>query len=302
MSPLVILALVFELKSPDASLREKILSIFVTLSLVGVVCLPEVLMKTRGQAMSRPEVILGFTKPLEQTFNGIRHIIDHIPPQIAVPIVEKIAQLWGVEPGIVTGVDYIFFPNEDLAGNPIQFVAALVLILLALVLRNRTLRLLSLMTIFSWFLLHGIVINQTWMSRLQTPWFALLIPVFGYFLLHMRIDRRIVSSLIAVVLIHALFTQAWVTLSRLKYSGWGVPIFEESRFHAYYYRRVDARLEFARIDSLLRQCERIKLVSGGDDYDYPVAWLAVTRGVPASYRLDRDDVSEQCQVNTQVYQ
>lgn len=301
VAPFVGTALLFEVVSPKLSILNKLRVVSVVAIIFALVCGPEVLMKTRsGSSMSRPEVTIGLTRPVEQLFNGFRHIVDHVDQTISVPLVNRVAEWLNIKAEILTNVSYIYFPNEDLAGNPLQFVFAICFIGFTAWKRNWFLLRLGLLLGCSWFLLHGIVNNQTWMSRLQTPWFCLLIPILGYSVVKLTMDNRVLRVLVTLALTQALVVQSWVTLSRLKTAGWTVPLSSRARYDAYYHRRIGARYGWDRLSVKLRECKNISLYSGLDDFDYPVVWPTVLKGIKVEYKLDDKGANEGCNLDPRL--
>lgn len=200
-----------------------------------------------------------------------------------MPVVTKIANALNVDPQIITRTGVIYHPNEDTMGNPVQFITALIVLAVIMFRPRRQFFALGLMLVLSWFFLHAIVVNQTWMSRLQTPWFYILIPTLGYYLAKNNLNRKATYVLASLSIAVAVFTQTWVTASRLKESQWSLPLSESSRHDAYYYRRPYDRFSFAKLNQLIDRCEVLALISRDDDYDYPLVWRTILRGKSINY-------------------
>ena len=175
----------------------------------------------------------------------------------------------------------VFNCQEDVVGNPIQFLAifllsSLTILIIPFLLRNRNaLRasLLALPPILSWFVFGLVVKDQIWLTRLQLPIFFLLPASFHFLGISVKrsgtpfhIIRTCIIITASYSLAYALFTAGNVPSRPLQLSFfWGE---EPSRIPAYY---TNSGLKDPH-DHLFRtarsnQCSNIGLILGPNSVD-----------------------------------
>ncbi len=208
------------------------------------------------------------------------------------------------------------FPNwhEDYAPNPVQSVAVGAL-LSAAVLRRRRLPRRSLPAamglLASWLLFQLTFRDNPWVTRLETPLFALSPLVFGALgrVAGTRAGGRSAKAgphaeagperkaarwpgLAAAVMGLASLGMGAEAASHNRsrpVSGLAAPSAATAGYYAEPARRFvkqvdDAALEVARVTG----CRRLGLYIGEDDYDYPITWRAMQRGIEVRHVVGPD--------------
>ena len=240
-------------------------------------------------------VTLRLSSPMEQLFNSIRHIVDHLPAAVSLPVVSFVGKIFEVDLNILTRLDLVFSirSTEDYVGNPLQlFVTIIFLGPLIVRLRDKRLYIIGLSLLSSWLLFHAIVKNQTWTSRLQTPWFVATSIVWGatisqsLILFQRTLVKRIGCAVVFTSLAMTFYIQGSVTGQRLFQSDLTIPTDEPKRFKAYYLRRSLIKFDFENLKRLIGECKIVYIKSRRNQYDYPLAWMAIKSGKRVQYITD----------------
>lgn len=266
--------------------------------LSGAAGLPEVIIRkaTFGSiSISSQHVRTDLHNLGEQSFNGVRHLADHFPNWIMTPILTRVARFFGTAPNIIVDTGQIFSANEDLTGNPTQALFYITILLLLVIDRSRRALLVTTISVSSWFLLHAIVNNQPWMSRLQTPWFVMMVAAsaFAAFLRPQLTQgilwfTAIMGAYDASVVLRAEFAE------RKIYYTEALPFDRQLRYHGYFLRRTSAEIPFSRLKRIISLCDTVGYISGEDDFDYPIAWLTIRNGRRFEHRAHTPHVGDKC--------
>ncbi len=258
--------------------------------------LPELIVRfVNFGTLTNHTVAVGVRNPGEQLFNGVRHIVDHLPSSLTIPIVEGLAPWFGTSATIVTRTRDIWIANEDLAGNPLQGFIALILITLLVSTGKKLPTLCAGLLVGSWFLFHAIVVNQPWSSRLQTPWFISLLCASAVLYQWRPQATRVVLTLSALgSLFYAALTSYSITHQLLAYNEWSIPTSRKDRYHGYFLRRPSAEIRYSHVKEAVGRCPTIGYVSREDSYDYPFAWAAVRNQRTFVHLTSQDTLPPHC--------
>jgi len=231
----------------------------------------------------------------EQSFNGLRHLADHLPASLMTPILTQLAPFFGTTSNIIVDTHQIFSANEDLTGNPVQAALYLIVLLLLMLTPSRRSLVVAGCSILSWFLLHAIVNNQPWMSRLQTPWFVMMASAcaFGAFLRPRAMQLVLwFTAIIGVYDATVIVRAEWA--EKTQYHEASLPFGRKERYHGYFLRRHTAEIPFSKLKRTISSCETVGYISGEDDYDYPIAWLTIRNGRRFEHRAQGAEVDARC--------
>ncbi len=289
-APLFIGGSLYQLRGMTARFRFKKVAAGMLIALIaaGVIAGPDIVRKGI-KAVHRPEVY-----PLLSEWNSTRLwnpvavLGQNIP---FAPKAKSALFAIGFKGKLYT--DRVFFPHEDLVGNPLQVLLLIGLalpsfMLTLLVVKKRHSSSWALMSLYpaaAWVVFGLMVKNQIWLTRLQLP--LLFTLPFGFALVfqvlhnHRRLRRGFEVALctIAIYSLAQGYVIACTNWSRPLKLGhfWGR---WPSREAAYYKNggwknAHDHLLETAGV----LQCNRIGLIIGGDSYDYPLTWRAMQKGM-----------------------
>ncbi len=181
--------------------------------------------------------------------------------------------------------------HEDMAGNPLHLILAMIsgiLVLNSRIRKRHSSLLPYILVVFSACLLFCIYLKwQPWHSRLQLPLFVLSSPFVGIILTESR--RKFVANSIMVILLGAslpwllgnasrpiLGNNSIITTSRIDQYFINQPLIEESFFDA-------ADL----IDK--HKCKSIGIVLGRNDWEYPL-WVLLRRNGNRTPRIEHVNV------------
>jgi len=185
-----------------------------------------------------------------------------------------------------------FILHEDFVGNPVHMVMAMAL--LAWVggvgwrLRGRRVWF-ALMPFAGWLILHAFVRNQVWISRLQLPLFFMLPLAWtagGAERLPLAGVRRVLLILASLA---ALGYGYYVAAHNRGKPITPAALRQVDRDTLYYiYRGMDVKAQHDAVLAQLRAAgaERLGLLIGGDDYDYPLTWRAMRQGIAVRHYTD----------------
>jgi hypothetical protein len=208
---------------------------------------------------------------------------------------------------IVTGspdVSHIPFRSfrllEDQVPNPVHALTAAIILIVLLatcwLLPGRTL-LFGLVPYAAWILFHLYVRNQPWISRLETPIFVISPLTWAVFacrrlpLPALRQSVLVAASILALAYGHymavyvegkdlvATVMQRLSTASQTDRDG------EYYLYAAYYPHNATTRLGDEIALTMLRdlRCDRLGLNTDRDQYEYPLVWRALQRGVRSAH-------------------
>lgn len=278
--------------------RKRLTMLVLASLFAGAAALPEVIIRrvTFGTiSISSQHVRTELYDLGEQSFNGLRHLADHLPPEITVPAIELLAPLFGTVANVIVDTGRMFSAHEDLTGNPVQAEFYLVIFALLFCLGSGGGRVLCILALASWFLLHAVVNNQPWMSRLQTPWFVMMIGVSAL-AAYLRPRTVQVSLWISAMMSvnAAVILLRWCVEDRSAYFG-SAPLFDRQvRYHGYFMRRRSAEIPYDQLKQTISACSTVRYISGEDDFDYPVAWLAIRNGRRFEHHTAQTAASDNC--------
>jgi hypothetical protein len=236
----------------------------------------------------------------EQSFNGVRHFADHLPSSTITPVITRLAPLFGATPNIIVDTHQIFSANEDLTGNPSQATFYLIVLLLLILTPSRRAVIVAGFAMMSWFLLHAIVNNQPWMSRLQTPWFVMMAPACAFAAYSKPRALQValwIAAMISVYDASLIVRAAWA--EKVEYNEGPLPFGRKERYHGYFLRRPTAEIPFSRVKRAISSCHTLGYISGQDDYDYPIAWLTIRNGRRFEHRPPGAHVDDNCTLTAQ---
>ncbi len=133
---------------------------------------------------------------------------------------------------------------------------------------------------------------QPWNSRLHLPLFVLASPLVGYALALAaeRVKtRRIIDLLLLAVLISA---APWALRNRLRPLMGENSIFRSSRAEAYFNNQPQLRQPYLQAAQALQDlgCQRVGLILGADDWEYPL-WALTARSGPDQIIFEHVDVT-----------
>ena len=270
----------------------------VILGLIGVMPILQTKLKLSGSIDYPGLATIGWWQPRLQLFNSIQHFADHLPMSVSIPIIAFFGKFFKVQPEILTILDRVFSQNttEDDAGNPVQFLLAFLIVCISLVgFRNKKRFILGLSFMSAWIFFHAIINNQEWTSRLQTPWFISLLPLWGFFVFQeqdffkKKWGNRLSLTISFICLGMAFYVLLGVTQQRFRQSLFRIPWSNQHRFQAYYLRRPGASVDPEKAPTRLKGCSTIYLTAGENDYDYPIAWADIQSGRKVEHLLKPPD-------------
>lgn len=171
--------------------------------------------------------------------------------------------------------------HEDLAVNPVQAGFALAGILLLVLgwkrLALRT-RWAGVLMVSAWLLFQVTFRSNPWISRLETPLFALLPATMGAWkLVRPRLAQQAILGAMATLALVIGVAAAIHNAPRPALQAFALrePVGD------YYVNRPDQRpMHDAALDAAVQiGCRRIGLVIGEDTFDYPLTWRAMSQGI-----------------------
>jgi hypothetical protein len=271
--------------------REALIAAAVT----ALVLAPEL---ARRNALSHaPEHVALFSYPIlgewrDRAMNVARGLFRDLPP------LRELVEVLSPFPHRLCHTDDRFCTlalraHEDYAGNPLQAVLVIVaLVITAIRWRRVSSRGRHAMTgiACAWVLLHLLLRDNEWISRLHLPLLALSPAFLSAFAVVTRRDagrrwlRPFAAACGAALLAHG-HHAATHNESRL-------PFFPRVLTYvaSYYGDRTDIRQEHGEVLRLLEElgCRRLGLFIGGDSYDYPLTWRAMQLGIEVRHVQGRD--------------
>ncbi|HZZ86355.1 MAG TPA: hypothetical protein VFE30_17625 [Anaeromyxobacteraceae bacterium] len=175
---------------------------------------------------------------------------------------------------------FTLLPHEDAAGNPLQVVIFLVALGAAALAGNRLpkrLRSALLMVVSGWMLLHLMLRDNVWFSRVQLPLFVLGSVAVGA-LPGVR-GRGVQVGLAAALLGFGL----WIGAQNQIRPPFG-PANAEPEWDYFASRPGYAEPELGALETVVGSgCARLGLLLGGDSYDYPLTWIGARLGIEARH-------------------
>jgi hypothetical protein len=183
--------------------------------------------------------------------------------------------------------------SEDIVGNPFQ--ALLVVGSLALAVSRRRLlpprsRAFLVALVAAWLLLHGVLRDNVWFSRIQTPLFALVPLALGAFAGQKQGTAsragRALGSLAVLALVWG-GVVAFRNESRPPLGGRGI-LRDEAECHYRLQPALRPQHERALAAARSADCRQLGLFIGGDSYDYPLSWRALRAGIAVRHVLEPD--------------
>jgi hypothetical protein len=185
-------------------------------------------------------------------------------------------------------------PHEDFAGNPAQALLVVLLVAVAAA-RWRALgtlaRTSTLALVASWIAFHVVFRDNVWLSRLQTPLFALSVPALaalggaarGGFA---RFVRLALPGFALLALAYG-YSVAARNEPRPPLSS---PAWLKVEHWSYYQGRSSLipQHDYALAVAEQLGCRRLGLFIGADSYDYPLTWRAMQRGIEVRHVLGPD--------------
>ncbi len=294
-APFILLLLIPALATV-AKDRRSLRTFGAAMIVAAIAALPEVIIRHRAfGAFSNSAASLDIHNFGDQLFNSIRHIGDHIPTKQTSQLLELMAPWFNTTGKLIVDTAGISSANEDLAGNVIQIALAALMMLLLLVSRRFSALVATGGLIISWILLHAIVHNQPWMSRLQTPWFVMLI---GLVAILYRLMPRTTAAMMVVAAVLNTYNSVELlqaaTQHRVQFNRGRIPLTAEARYHSYHLRRPRAEVRYTRLKETLTKCEVVAYQSAEDSYDYPVVWAAVRNNRKVVHHIAASGIPPQC--------
>jgi hypothetical protein len=183
-----------------------------------------------------------------------------------------------------------FSQHEERAGNPLHF--ALLGLSLLLVLRYRGHKTVAFgICVAAGFVLFSVLLKwQPWHSRLQLPFFVLS-SAFAAVVLDTAFHHRLVSLLLVALTVSS-FPYLLGNASRPVIGANSVLC--SDRMSQYFKNRPDLAIPYERAAALVRgtQCTEMGLITGGDDWEYPL-WVltGAARGRRRLEHIAVDNVS-----------
>ena len=291
VAPFLGLSLLLQLKPITDSRRL----IWKSIGGLGVVCVviaiiagPDIIRKV-SHNVSRHEVYPLFSQwDKERILNPISILGQNTPfPNETKALFERL----GYKGKLMS--DGVFYPHEDVVGNPFQVLSMLILMLLTILLSFFVIKrpkqyapilILSLAPALSWCMFGFIIKNQIWITRLQLP-LTFLLPFSFLFLVRIAgLCGFTKGGLKLCVLIISIFSLAYGTYAAAHnqtrflqpQTFWGKC---PPRVKGYYKaaNKMPEHDFFLKVADEL-QCRRIGLLTGPDTMDYPLTWRAMSEG------------------------
>jgi hypothetical protein len=279
-------------------------------ALTAVVAAPDAIRLLAASSGMGAYVYAGLGDWGDRATNLLRGAAHHLPVSSAT------ARLLGISEGdSVVWPGVVFHLQEDVAGNPVHLALVTALLVVAIIrwrgLRRRA-RAFVCAGAGAWVVVHFVLRDNMWFSRLQTPLFV-VVPVFLAAALPWRSGRpptpkeraaklRAASpagplrwgapAAAAVLLSYGYFA----ALRNSTRPPLETPPWVASRDASYYVLRPDVAPEHGRALEIAEQirCSRIGLYVGGDSFDYPLTWRAMTRGIEVRHVFFDHDAEWPC--------
>jgi hypothetical protein len=209
---------------------------------------------------------------------------------VCLALARHLPASWDVRPDLAGAPSALPRFHEDLAANPVQAVLAIVGILLLALGWLRVApraRWAGAMAVSAWLLFQVIFRSNDWISRLETPLFAVLpATMAGLGLIRPGPLRQAVLGVGAAIAL--VFGLAAAIHNPTRPPGRSFTV--RSAADDYYVNRPDQRpMHDAALDVAAKVgCTRIGLLVGEDSYDYPLTWRAMQRGIEVRHVLGPD--------------
>lgn len=285
----VVCALVVVVRTRRPILRGVAIAIATGAAVVG----PDLARKvasTRSAFGGRNEIYPVLGAWADRLFNGVRSYGQHalVPKWTDAHLQAVQLKLFGSPAPLYTG--WVYASNEDRSGNPLHATMCVLLAVLLVVpcatwalRRARGFGLFIASTVpAAWFVQHGFLRNQEFLTRLELPVFVLTPLLFVPFVARGALAAPFFRGAVRCVAVVGL-ASGFLAATTNPFRPLSVPFVLDPPPRAFLYYTTRPQVRDANEHALERirrsGCRRVALYIDSQAYDYPLAWRAMQEGI-----------------------